>query len=119
MHGNKTKPDFVKVAEYVKRDYDKVYIVKNSVQESGLNIKNIYGYLMSDYQLIDISEEVRLDIDSNDKVIVILPKEFQITINGANKIELETEYIDVYENIPNNREIKINLKEESLSLQNV
>lgn len=115
MHGNRTKADFVKVAEYIKRDYDKVYIVKNYAQKSGLDIKNIYGHLISDYQLIDISEEVNLDIDKNDKVVVIIPKEFEITITGANKINLDTEYIDMYENIPGN--VEINLKEEVQSLQ--
>lgn len=118
MHGNITKPDFVKVSEYIKRDYDKVYIVKNFAQKSGFDIKNIYGHLISDYQLIDISEEVNLDIDGKDKVVVIIPKEFEITIKGANKLDIETEHIDMYENIPSNGEINIKLKEESLSLQN-
>lgn len=127
--GRRLKPDYVKVAEYIKEMYDteylnkekdKVYIVKNFTQKSVMDLRNLYGFLNVDYQLIDISEEVKIDIDGK-KALLVIPKDYStyglLETSGTldNVYFRDTEYVNIYEiskGLGEVKEIRIKLKEE-------
>lgn len=127
--GRRLKPDYIKVAEFIEKDCnskywdkekDKVYIVKNFTQKSVMDLRSLYGFLNVDYQLIDISEEVKIDIDGKQALLVI-PKDY--TTYGVLEISepvnrvysRDTEYVDIYEiseGLGEVKEVRIKLKEE-------
>ena len=88
--GEELKPEFVKVANFIKQDYDKVYLINVSSPA-----RAVYGYLQCDYKPIGLGAESNIDI-SNEKIAVIVPSEYNVLIEGANQVDLEIEKLKVY-----------------------
>ncbi|MCI8397460.1 MAG: hypothetical protein HFJ52_07635 [Clostridia bacterium] len=127
--GRRLRSDYVKVAEFIKEAYDtgyldkqkdKIYIVKNFTQKSVMDLRNLYGFLNVDYQLIDISEEVKIDIDGK-KALLVVPKDYttygvlEISEPVNNGFLRDIEYVDIYEiseGLGEVKEVRIKLKEE-------
>lgn len=90
------EPDFVKTANYIKRDYDKVYMLQFN---SGYNrnVRTGFVNLASEYKVIDLEKENKtIEKIENQKIIVITSKDFNGTIEGADKVDIQTQYTDVY-----------------------
>lgn len=54
--GEQLQQDYIKIADYIKRDYDIVYIIDCKDKTS---IQRIYGYLFTDYSVIDYTNKRR------------------------------------------------------------
>ena len=93
--GKVLKDDFINISNYIERKYDKVYILKFPTGENTC-MRSIFPYLISDYETIDITSESKT-LDINEKnVIVLVSKDFSGKIEGVNKINIETKYVDIY-----------------------
>lgn len=106
------EPDFVKVANYIDRDYDKVYMLQFS---SGYNRNVRTGFinLISGYKVIDLEkEDETIENIENKKVIIITSKDFLGTIEGADKKDIGTQYIDIYESDREYQTLKIEVQNE-------
>ena len=85
-----------------------------------MDLRNLYGFLNVDYQLIDISEEVKIDIDGK-KALLVVPKDYttygvlEISEPVNNGFLRDIEYVDIYEiseGLGEVKEVRIKLKEE-------
>lgn len=103
--GKKFKPEFVKVSEYIKRDYDKVYIINYASPKYGAEMRSIYGYLFTDYELIK-KGETNLNINDK-KIAVITTEDFDGKIDGLEQVEIGTSNIKVYTNFNNSENLRI------------
>ena len=107
--GNMLEPDYVIIADYLKRDYDKVYVVSAETPNFRANVQDVYGYLMCNYEVVDLKEEVDRDM-TGQKVALIFIKDFDIVIEGVEPKDLNTQYVKLYTNDGNNSErLKIRL----------
>ena len=103
--GKKFETDFITVSEYIKRDYDKVYIINYSSSKYGLGMRSIYGKLFTDYDVISTNTE-KLDIEGK-KVLVLVTEDFDGEIKGVSEIDIGTEYIKVYTNLEKNENLQV------------
>lgn len=103
--GAKFKPEFIAVSDYIKRDYDKVYIINYASHKYGMEMRSIYGYLFTDYELIEPDEN---NIDIKDKkVAVITTEDFDGEISGV-ELGFETAEIKVYISSEESETLKVN-----------
>lgn len=103
------EPDFIIISDYLKRDYDRVYIVGEPTPNFKSNVQDIYGYLMCNYEIVELREEVDMDI-TRQKVALIFIKDFDIIIEGLEPKDLNTQYVKIYTNDGSNSErLKIRL----------
>ena len=102
--GAKFKPQFVVVSEYIKRDYDTVYIINYDSHKYGMGMRSIYGYLFTNYKLIEPGEN---NIDIKDKTVALITTEdFEGEIEGV-QLGFETAEIKVYINSGENQTLKV------------
>lgn len=104
--GQLLKGDFIKISEYIGRDFDKVYILR---WDSKLNtaVKLIYPYLFSDYiTLYAYGDSVEIET-GKEKIAIIVSEDFKGKIIGADKADTETNFAKVYTNAKENSKIKI------------
>lgn len=102
--GTKFKPEFIEVSEYIKRDYDKVYIINYMSRKYGMEMRSIYGYLFTDYELIEPDENI-IDIKGK-RIAVITTEDFDGEIDGAN-LSFETAEIKVYTSSNESETLKV------------
>ncbi len=88
LHENLLKQDYVKLANFLKMDYDKVYAYY-------LPTYYFFGILTCDYKKIENNNGIEEDT-TNKKVAVIVTHDYQGEITGAKKVDIGTKYIDVY-----------------------
>ena len=105
--GKVLKGDFIKVADFLKRDYDKVYILKIPTGENEC-VRRIYAYLITDYELLEPEDNKTIDID-NKNIAVIVSKDFNGNLTGVKKTEIMTDKIDVYTSDKESKELIINM----------
>ncbi len=84
--GTKKMPDYIKLANFLKRDYSKVYAY-------ALEDYYFFGILSCDYKKYYEEEELELE-QANTAIIV--RKDFGGKIEGAKKVDIGLETIDVY-----------------------
>lgn len=110
---NAFESDFVKTANYIKRDYDKVYMLQFS---SGYNRNVRTGFinLISEYKVIDLEKENKtIEEIENQKIVVITSKDFTGIIEGAEKVDIGTQYTEVYVSDKKYQTLKIEMQNEN------
>lgn len=98
--GKELEPDYVKLAKYIGRDYDKVYAYN-------LIDYNFFGQVISDYKKEHRSKHLEIDT-SKERVLVIVNKDSNWKIEGAYKLNTDMEYFDIYESSTDSNFLKIN-----------
>ncbi len=97
LKGNIRQKDYVKLANFLKNDYEKVYAYH-------LDSYFFYGTLQTDYEkCYDLKE---LDLEGG-KVAIIVNKDFARTIEGAEEVDIKTETISLYVGEENSTNIHI------------
>lgn len=127
--GEVLRPEFIKIAEYIDRDYEQVYISGNWSPMCRFCLQPIYGYLKCNYRIIDISKEIdryvntftknkfklvdeenEINTDAVGKTVaLIVTKDFDISVKGLKKVELNNTFIDLYVSEGICEELKISL----------
>lgn len=85
--GTKLDSDYIEIAKYVGRDY-KLYTYN-------LPIYTFYAQVISDYKKIETSEDIEINTE-NKKIAIILFKDANATIEGANIANIDTKYMNLY-----------------------
>ena len=98
--GSVMEEEYIKLAKYIKLDYDKVYAYN-------LRDYNFFGQVISDYKKIGGSDTINIDT-TNDKVILIVEKDSESKIAGAHKVDVGLKYLDIYVSNENDNNITIN-----------
>ncbi len=97
LGGKMLKADFVTIADYIKRDYDRVYIVSED-EALSIFMRSYFGYSISDFEVIKEKDGNReIDIEAK-KTIVLVANNFKGRLEGVSKKEINTTHIYVYEN---------------------
>lgn len=97
--GKQIQNDGICIANYLNaNDYQIVYyLYDNEVSETGY-IRNIYGYLKQSFCPIDAESELQkvLSEEGREKSAIVVQKGYQPANEKLEKIDLETERIDLY-----------------------
>ncbi len=100
------KPDFVTTSEYIGREYDKVYLIVDE-EELSFCMRSFFAYSKSDFELIQQFEGDRNIEVNNRKIALIVADNFKGNIEGATKVDLDTNYIHVYVVEENQKELNV------------
>ena len=104
--GKALKGDFVAMSNYIKRDYEKVYLVQGE-DDISLFIRAFFGYSMTDYEVINW-EDGDTNIEIKDKkVAVIISNKFEGNLSGVAKKEVGLTHMSVYENEEGAENLKV------------
>ncbi|MCI8620620.1 MAG: hypothetical protein HFJ50_02065 [Clostridia bacterium] len=106
--GKVLEEDHIKLAKYLKREYNKVYVVGDFTPKYKADVRDIYGYLICDYEVIYIENSVDLDI-SGEKTALITTEDLDITVNGAEEKDLGTKYVKLYVSEGDNERLQVSL----------
>lgn len=88
--GLKLYGDYTEIAKFINEEYDILYTYN-------FPIYTFYAQVISDYKKIETEENI--EIESNGKnIVIIMFKDAKATVEGANKANINTKYIDVYIN---------------------
>ena len=107
--GKILREDFNKVANYIQREYDRVYLIKLDSSDNEC-MRRIFSYLISDFETISVEDSRLIEINDK-KVVIIVSKDFKGSIIGANKKNIDTDNIDIYTSDKEYEELKIELEE--------
>lgn len=92
--GNQIQSDSIKIANYLNEEnYDYVYFVRPESRER--YVQNFYGYIKQQYQVID-KYEISAAANISKKTAILCSTEEEIQVQGLQRINLETEKLDLY-----------------------
>lgn len=88
--GAKLYGDYTEIAKFIGQEYDTLYTYN-------FPIYTFYAQVISDYKKIETEENIELE-SGNEKIAIIIFKDAKVIVEGANKADINTKYIDVYVN---------------------
>lgn len=106
--GKILEEDHIKLAKYLKREYNRVYVVGDFTPKYKADVRDIYGYLLCDYEVININEGIELDI-KGEKTALITTEDMDITVNGLEEKDIGMSYIKLYVSEEKSEKLQIDL----------
>lgn len=108
--GKELERDYVAIAENIKREYNRVYVIVTPGEIYNNHVQDIYGYIISDYEIIDIKSGFEREI-SGQKIAIIIQEDVKAKIVGANEKDINTKHIKLYTSEGTNEKLQITLYE--------
>ena len=96
--GKIIQSDSIKIAEYLnENNYEMVYYMVGDKKESNDYVRNFYGYLRQPFVIVDKEEDLNsLQENRKEKSAVLTHKGYQFGEYAVEKLNLETEKLDLY-----------------------
>lgn len=108
--GLELEADYITIAENIKREYNRVYVVVTPGEIYNNHVQDIYGYLISDYEIIDIATGFERDIQGQ-KIAIIIQEDVKANIKGVAEKDIRTKHIKLYTSEGTNDKLQISLYE--------